>query len=225
MPDVAGFTESHHQPGETVICTGKIRQVGGTYVDQWNFLKSIVPKERVHECKITLAAPEWYHLRYKEGRAYPKDVYPSDKEYFTDIAKAYQTELQILYDNGLRNVQIDDPNLACKTEQHRSGVLFELTECVDFCSEKVLEGWKKDPLNSKTTDQTLDEYIDLYNDCLSKRSADMHVGVHLCRGNFVNSATSRKVATTVLQRSSSSTCTLIHTISNTTHPEQEALSR
>lgn len=112
MPDVAGFTESHHKPGETVICTSKTRHVGSTYVDQWNFLKSIVPKKRVHECKITLAAPEWYYLRYKEGRVYPKDVYPSDKEYYTGIGKAYQTELQILYDNGLRNVQIDDPNHA-----------------------------------------------------------------------------------------------------------------
>ena len=63
----------------------------------------------------------------------------------------------------------------------------ELTGCTDFCSEKMLEGWKKDPLNTKTTDQTLDEYTDFYNDCISKRPADMHVGVHLCRGNFVNS--------------------------------------
>lgn len=54
-----------------------------------------------------------YHLRYKTGKAYPKDVYANDEEYFADIAKAYQTELQILYDAGLRNAQVDDPNLAC----------------------------------------------------------------------------------------------------------------
>jgi methionine synthase II (cobalamin-independent) len=54
-----------------------------------------------------------YHLRYKTGKAYPKDVYANDQEYFADIAKAYQTELQILYDAGLRNAQVDDPNLAC----------------------------------------------------------------------------------------------------------------
>jgi methionine synthase II (cobalamin-independent) len=40
-------------------------------------------------------------------------VYVNDQEYFDDIAKAYQTELQILYDAGLRNAQVDDPNLAC----------------------------------------------------------------------------------------------------------------
>lgn len=51
----------------------------------------------------------------------------------------------------------------------------------------MLAGWEKDPLNTKTVDQLLDEYIALYNDCISKRPADMHVGVHVCRGNFVNS--------------------------------------
>lgn len=113
MPDIAAFTEAGHKPGESVICDGKISHQGSSYVDQWNFLKSIVPKDKIAACKLTLAAPEWYHMRYKEGRAYPKNVYKNDEEYFGDIAKAYQTELQILYDNGLRNVQIDDPNLAC----------------------------------------------------------------------------------------------------------------
>ncbi len=76
-------------------------------------MKGILPADRVKEAKLTLPAPEWYHLRYQAGRAYPKDVYANDAEYFADIAIAYQTELQILYDAGLRNVTIDDPNLAC----------------------------------------------------------------------------------------------------------------
>jgi len=164
VPDIAAFTESGHKPGETVICTGKIKHVGSTYVDQWNHLKSLLPKEKQHEAKLTLAAPEWYHLRYKTGKAYPKEVYASDAEYFADIAKAYRTELKILYDNGLRNVQIDDPNLAY------------------FCSEKMLQGFKD---NNEDSEALLDSYIKLYNDCLSERPADFHVGVHLCRGNFV----------------------------------------
>jgi methionine synthase II (cobalamin-independent) len=32
-------------------------------------------------------------------------VYDSDEEYFADLAKAYQVELKILYDAGLRNVR------------------------------------------------------------------------------------------------------------------------
>ncbi|CZS96089.1 probable methionine synthase II (cobalamin-independent) [Rhynchosporium agropyri] len=164
VPDIAAFTESGHKPGETVLCTGKIKHVGSTYVDQWNYLKNQLPKDKQREAKLTLAAPNWYHLRYKTGRAYPKEVYPTDAAYFADIAKAYQAELQILYDNGLRNVQIDDPNLAY------------------FCSEKMLAGFKAD---GESSEALLDSYIKLYNDCLSARPSDMHVGVHLCRGNFV----------------------------------------
>ena len=37
------------------------------------------------------------------------------QEYFADIAKAYSTELKILYEAGVRNVQVDDPNLACRS--------------------------------------------------------------------------------------------------------------
>ncbi|KAF9893016.1 hypothetical protein FE257_012427 [Aspergillus nanangensis] len=168
-PDVAAFLEAGHKPGESVICTGKIKHVGSTYVDQFKYLASLVAPEEVKNLKLTLAAPNWYHLRYKEGKAYPKDVYASDDEYFGDIAKAYQDELQILYDAGCRNIQFDDPNLAY------------------FCSDKMLDGWKADSLNVNTADEVFQKYIKLYNDLLSKRPADFHIGVHICRGNFVGS--------------------------------------
>ena len=169
IPDIAAFTEAGYKPGETVICTGKIKHNGSTYTDQFDYLKSLVPEDKVGDLKLTLAAPNWYHLRYKQGKAYPPEVYSSDDEYFGDIAKAYQEELQILYDHGLRNVQFDDPNLAY------------------FCSEAMLEGWKKDDLNTYSADELLEKYITLYNGCVAKIPDDMHVGVHLCRGNFVNS--------------------------------------
>ncbi|PYH91843.1 UROD/MetE-like protein [Aspergillus ellipticus CBS 707.79] len=168
-PDVAAFLEAGHKPGESVICTGKIKHVSSTYTKEFKYLASVVAPEEVKNLKITLAAPNWYHLRYKEGKAYPKDVYSSDEEYYGDIAKAVQAELQELYDVGCRNVQFDDPNLAY------------------FCSEKMLAGWKADPLNVRSADDTFEQYIKLYNDSISKRPADMHVGVHLCRGNFVGS--------------------------------------
>lgn len=132
MPDISAFLEEGHGPVDSVFCVGKIKHVGSTYVDQWNFLKTLVPKERIGECKLTLAAPEWYHMRYKEGNAYPKSIYPSDKEYFADIAKAYQTELQILYDHGLRNIQFDDPNLACMS----GPFLLEAVEQPRICSSR-----------------------------------------------------------------------------------------
>ena len=116
LPDVAAFLENSEIPGETVICTGRIQHTGkSTLVGQLEYLKTLLPAERHGDIKLTLPAPEWYHLRYREGQAYPKDVYPDDAAYFKDLAIAYRKELDILYAAGLRNAQIDDPNFACKS--------------------------------------------------------------------------------------------------------------
>ena len=51
----------------------------------------------------------------------------------------------------------------------------------------MLAGWAQDETNEMSAKEMLDVYIQLYNDCVSKRPADMHVGVHACRGNFSKS--------------------------------------
>ena len=104
-------------------------------------------------------------MRYKQNRAYTPEAYSNDADYFKDVAKVYQAELAMLYDAGLRNVQFDDPGLAY------------------FCSDKFRQGWAEDKDNIGTVDDLLDAYIALYNDSISKVPADMHTGVHLCRGN------------------------------------------
>lgn len=116
VPAFLAFVGSEvHDLGESVYCVGKIRHTGeSTYVSQVEYLKTLLPKERWGDIKLTLPSPNWYHLRYGDGKAYPKDVYANDKEYFADVAKAYQVELDILYKAGLRNVQFDDPHLACR---------------------------------------------------------------------------------------------------------------
>ena len=114
VPDIAAFSESGYKPAASTLCTGKIKHRESRTLGQFEFLAAQVPKEKVKDIKVTCAAPNWYHLRYKEGKAYPKDVYATDDEYFADIAKAYQKEIQVLYDAGCRNIQFDDPNLACK---------------------------------------------------------------------------------------------------------------
>lgn len=82
-------------------------------------MKTIVPEELWSKIKVTLITPSWYHLRYKDGLAFPKDVYKTDEEYFDDVALAYQQELDLLYDAGVRNIQFDDPLFACKYNSKR----------------------------------------------------------------------------------------------------------
>ena len=51
----------------------------------------------------------------------------------------------------------------------------------------MLAGWANDPSNKMTAEQAFDEYIELYNQCYTDRPSDLHVGVHMCRGNFRDS--------------------------------------
>ncbi|CZS91991.1 probable Methionine synthase, vitamin-B12 independent [Rhynchosporium graminicola] len=170
VPDIAGFIEKGHKPGQSCLCTGKIKHKGkSTLVGQFEYLKTLVPEERWADIKLTMIAPPWYHLRYKDGKAFPKEVYATDEEYFWDISMAYRAELDILYEAGVRNVQIDDPNFAY------------------FCSEKMLKGWAEDKSNTKTPHELLDAYIKCYNDSIEKYKDKMHFGLHICRGNFMGS--------------------------------------
>ncbi|KAI5793065.1 UROD/MetE-like protein [Geopyxis carbonaria] len=168
VPDIAAFLAENTKPAATTLCTGKIKHVKSGYLPQFEAMKKYAKPEEVKNIKMTLAAPEWFHLRHGE-HAYDKSVYANDEEHFNDIAAAYRVELKILYDAGCRNIQIDDPLLAY------------------FCDESMLAGMAADGEDSEAR---LDAYIRLYNNCLRDRASatpDMTIGLHLCRGNFRHS--------------------------------------
>ena len=168
-PDVKAFREAKEVPNNVTVCVGKIRHSGtSSNQHEVELLKSLLPQHEWRDIKITLPAPCWYHLRYKSGHAFPKDVYASDEAYFDDVAKAYQEEFRLLHASGIRNVQIDDPTLAT------------------FCSKDMLNGWAADEDNDKTADEMFGLYIRCYNKCF-ERPPDMHLGIHLCRGNYIGS--------------------------------------
>ena len=169
-PDVVSLIEKDRKvmPGDSVIAGGTIRHAGTTSnLHELKLVQAFVPESEWGNIKLTMITPAWFHMRYKQGRAYTKEAYANDTEYFTDVAKAYQQELKVLYEAGLRNVQFDDPGLAY------------------FCSKEFRKGWEEDADNIGTVDDLLDAYIKLYNDSISACSPDMHTGVHLCRGNFI----------------------------------------
>ncbi|KAK6438033.1 hypothetical protein LTR95_005770 [Oleoguttula sp. CCFEE 5521] len=168
-PDVKSFMHEKTIPNQVTLATGKIKHTGtSSFLPEFEYLKTLVPKSEWKNIKLTLTSPSWYHFRYGPNKAYLPGVYNSDAEYFADVAAAYQKELSILYDAGLRNGQIDDPNLAY------------------FCSDEMLKGWKADKENFQTADEQFAAYLNFYNDCI-KRPSDFHMGIHLCRGNYVGS--------------------------------------
>ncbi|KAH8884888.1 UROD/MetE-like protein [Thozetella sp. PMI_491] len=171
-PDVVSLIEKDRKvmPGDSVIAGSKLTHSTAKSESNLHELKLVqqfVPESEWGNIKLTVITPAWFHMRYKQGRAYTPEAYASDAEYFKDVAKVYQDELALLYKAGLRNVQFDDPGLAY------------------FCSDKFRDGWAADSDNIGTVDDLLDAYIGLYNDSISKLPADFHTGVHLCRGNFI----------------------------------------
>jgi methionine synthase II (cobalamin-independent) len=110
---------------------------------------------------MTLISPTWHHIRYKSGKAYDQSPYTNDSEYFSDLVAAYQEEIAVLYNAGLRNIQIDAPELTF------------------FCDGNIRAAFKEE---GQDPDILLHTYIDVLNQCVAKKESDLHVGLHICRG-------------------------------------------
>ncbi|KAI0686217.1 UROD/MetE-like protein [Earliella scabrosa] len=164
VPDVAAFKVIDFKGADSYLCVGKLKRTKPFYIPQYEALKALTAPEEHKNIKITMAAPEWFHLRHGEY-AYPKDVYKNDDEYFADIVIAYRAEIQALYDAGCRNLQFDDPLLAY------------------FCSESMIKGMEERGIDHEAL---LNTYIRVYNDIVTGHPTDMTIGLHLCRGNFKN---------------------------------------
>ncbi|KAJ5175004.1 methionine synthase vitamin-B12 independent [Penicillium canariense] len=171
-PDVVSLIEKDRKvmPGDSVIAGSKLSWSAEKSVSNLHELKLVqqaLPESEWANIKLTMITPAWFHMRYKQGKAYTPEAYANDEEYFQGVAQVYQAELDALYKAGLRNVQFDDPGMAY------------------FCSKAFRQGWEEDKDNIGTVDDLFDAYVKLYNDCVAKIPADMHTGIHLCRGNFI----------------------------------------
>jgi methionine synthase II (cobalamin-independent) len=170
-PDVVSLIEKDRKvmPGDSVIAGTKLSHSSASQsnLHELKLVQASLPQSEWANIKLTMITPAWFHMRYKQGRAYAPGVYANDAEYFADVAKVYRAELASLYEAGLRNVQFDDPGMAY------------------FCSKAFRQGWEEDADNTGSVDDLLDAYIKLYNDCLAGLPGDMHTGIHLCRGNFI----------------------------------------
>lgn len=120
-PDVVSLIEKDRQvmPGDSVIAGAKLGweegKSGKSNLHELQLVQAATPKEHWKDIKLTVITPAWFHMRYKQNKAWKDGVYASDAEYFKDVAKVYQAELDALYKAGLRNVQFDDPGLACES--------------------------------------------------------------------------------------------------------------
>lgn len=141
-----------------ISVTGKLKHNHCIQLQDFNFLKSrtnYVPK-------VMIPSPTMAHFR--GGRqAIDQTAYPDLDEFFADLAQCYRDEIEALYRAGCRYIQLDDTNLAY------------------LCDPKMCEGARDRGDDPETL---LHTYIDLINASIDNRHDDLHIGIHLCRGNY-----------------------------------------
>ncbi|EXJ56012.1 hypothetical protein A1O7_08943 [Cladophialophora yegresii CBS 114405] len=140
-----------------------VRHAKSAYLDDWLFLRSLLPADRWGDCKMTVPPPGWWHVQLKEP--FDKDLYGSDEALLGDLSAALRREIRTLYDAGLRVVQVDDPNLSF------------------FCDEEWIATCKAENVD---LDRLLELYIKSHTDAVAHLPPDLTVGIHICRGNFPN---------------------------------------
>ncbi|TKY89054.1 hypothetical protein EX895_001585 [Sporisorium graminicola] len=146
----------------TLSVTGKLKHTHNIEVDNFKYLKSLVPEDAVKRIKITIPSPTMCHFR--GGRAaISEEAYANLDEFFSDLAQVYRTEIDALYAAGCRYIQLDDTNLAYLTDQ-------------TMRSQAQSRGEDLATLPH--------DYARLINASLASKPADMVAAIHLCKGNF-----------------------------------------
>jgi 5-methyltetrahydropteroyltriglutamate--homocysteine methyltransferase len=134
--------------------SGKIRLKHVIYGEGFAFLKGTTRQT----AKLTVPSPSMMH--YPGGRGLDRKVYPDLEEFFGDLAAAYRAEVAGLAKLGCTYLQLDDTSLAFLNSAERR--------------KAVGPGGETQHLR----------YIQLINDSLAGKPADLAVTIHLCRGNF-----------------------------------------
>lgn len=149
----------------TLVVTGKLGHSKAIQVDDFNFLEQKIKQaggEGKATSKVAIPSPTMVHFR--GGReTIDINAYPNMDEFFDDLARVYQEEIQDLYDAGCRFLQLDDTNLAY------------------LCDPKMRS--EAETRHGSDAKQIASQYANLINKAIEKRPNDMTIGIHLCRGN------------------------------------------
>jgi 5-methyltetrahydropteroyltriglutamate--homocysteine methyltransferase len=159
-----GLIRPHGFSPPVLAVTGKLGHPKPIQVDDFKFLEQAIKDNGGGATtKVCIPSPTMVHFR--GGRAsIDIEAYPNLDEFFEDLARVYQEELDSLYQAGCRFVQLDDTNLAY---------------LCDPDMRKAAEQERHEDLSTLPK-----KYAELINAAISKRPADMKIGIHLCRGNY-----------------------------------------
>ena len=159
--EAAGFqkapgTASGYVP-KNVRTVGRLGRPGDILAEDFTFLNDRTSRT----AKVAIPSPTRVH--FHGGDALVDDAaYPDKDEFWDDLARVWREEIAALEARGCRYIQIDDP---------------VINYFVDTRMRANLGSIGEDP------DRLIHKYARLLNDCISGRSPETYLTIHLCRGN------------------------------------------
>ena len=148
--------------GRVPKVVGRLKLTRPVNVENFRFLASLA---RAGMPKITLPGPCYIHFRAGRDNI-SRAAYPALDLFWQDLVDAYRTEIAALYDAGCRYIQLDETSIA------------------KLGDPKIREGLKN---RGDDWAALLDLYTDVINEIAAVIPADLHLGIHLCRGNKAGS--------------------------------------
>lgn len=147
----------------SIKVTGKISGENHPFVEHFKYVKLFEDENTVARQTIPAPAQLLAELYREKNGEQTNSIYPNQEELIQDIASAYQTVIQNLYDAGCRNIQFDDCTWGM------------------FCDKKYWEARQADQV---TVEQEAEKYLRLNNLALEGRPKDLAFTTHVCRGNY-----------------------------------------
>ncbi|WEG11137.1 5-methyltetrahydropteroyltriglutamate--homocysteine S-methyltransferase [Pullulanibacillus sp. KACC 23026] len=148
---------------ETARVVGKIGFSAHPFIEDFNYLQSIVPEGIVARQTIPSAVQFLYEITKPHNIEATKKQYPNKEDLYNDIVKAYKKALQAFYEAGCRNLQMDEVVWAV------------------LCDQDYRQNAAKDKIDLEAL---VKEYVELNNRILADKPEDLVVTTHVCRGNY-----------------------------------------
>lgn len=144
------------------IC-GKIKFTDHPFLQHYRFLKSIAGDDVLTRQTIPAPAQFFSELVRGDNERAADAVYPDREELYRDLAAAYHDFILALYEEGCRNLQLDDCTWGMLCDRR-------------FWSNQAGEGYDVDALQAL--------YLRLNNAAIENLPEDLTVNTHICRGNY-----------------------------------------
>ena len=155
----------HHEAAmiDDTYLTGRISVGRHPFVDHFRFVKALEDENTV--ARQTLPSPAQFLLQMimPVNAERTRAVYPDTEELVQDLVRGYRRVLSDLYDEGCRNIQLDDCTWGM------------------FVDPNALNIFQTDEAGLK---KIMELFLRINNLAIEGKPADLALNTHICRGNF-----------------------------------------